>query len=1070
MLFLYICFIGIIAGQAKLLAEENGFLTQYITIDDGLAQSTVRTILQDSRGFMWFGTEDGLNRYDGYNFQVYYYEQNDSNTLCDNWINSIFEDKSGVIWIGTNNGLNRYNFSKNNFDRFMKQTADSTNLSDNEIQCFSEDSFGKIWIGTYNGGINIYDKRTNRFQQMSSKRQQAESLTDNRILTAYQDKKGSMWVGTSQGLNLFDREHNCFIHFKNDLPDINETKSNTIYSILEDKTGIFWIGTEDGLFIFDREKESFASSAAQYHFVKKLFVRAIIEDQLGDLWIGADDGTLFRINKKDSSFVPVKIHGSNLVGIQSGKIFSLFEDRSQILWIGTDAGIIKINRNPRKFRIFNQEMSAANGLSDNCIWSLCEDRLGNLWVGTDNRGLNYYDRKRDQFKIYEHESNNPHSLNNNCVLAVCEDYLGSIWAGTFGGGINVLNREEGKFTFFKHNPKDSSSIGANEITVIYEDRSRNLWIGTLTGTIGRFNRESRNFKNYRVRAPEADQFRNTEIRAIFEDHNGRLWIGVERLGLFTFDPDYDKFTLFQNEDSITNRLSNNSVMSLAEDRQGRIWIGTSGGGLNSFDPKTKKISHFRKKDGLPNETIYGILAEEPTKGKNMGCLWLSTNNGLSKFDLETETFVNYDIVDGLQSNEFNANAFCKSRTGEMFFGGINGLNSFFPSDIADDKFIPPVLITDFKLFHNLVPIGKNFNGRVILENSILETKTIELKYSENFFEIGIAALHLWAPQKNQYQYLMEGLDDNWHNIGSRNFVSFAQLRPGKYSFKVKGTNNDGIWNAEAATLQINIIPPIWQRDWFRLLGYLLLFTFIFSLHRMRFGYVKRKNLQLQEWNAKLEKQIIKRQKAEKKIAASLAEKEILLKEIHHRVKNNLQVVSSLLYLQSRNYQQSEILDIFLGSQNRIRAISLVHEALYQTTNFTKINFSRYLRDLLIHLNRIFKIDPSKINIKLDVDNVALDIDAAMSCGLIINELVSNALKHAFPKNKEGEIAITFHQSKKDNFELSVKDTGIGLPERSVLDNKKSLGLRLVETLVKQLSGNLSIERTNGTWYVINFKA
>ena len=1053
----------------KLTGQEYNYRFQHISIDDGLSQSTIHCIHQDNKGFMWFGTEDGLNKYDGYNFEGYYHDPDDPNSLSDNWINTIFEDKSGALWIGTNNGLNRFDPKMNKFDRFIRNSLDPESLSDNTIVFIYEDQFGKLWIGT-GSGLDVFDAKNEKFEHYKHEAEDRLSLSSDWVFSICEDKNGNLWIGTYSGLNLFDRESRQFFRYVNNLLKIDPSASNVIYSIFEDHRGTMWIGTECGLFIFDREKKSFIECAAQYDLPDNLYVRTINEDFLGSLWVGSDNNGLFQFDRQNKKFKSFKNNIFKLSGTRFKSINSIFEDHSFVMWVGTEIGIHKFNKNTKKFVNFINQPSNYNTLSDFFVWSIIEDHLGFLWIGTEAGGLNRYDRKHDEFKILKNEPENTKSLSDNCVLTLCEDHLGAIWAGTYEGGINVFNRENETFTIFRNVPDDSTSISSDAIMALYEDRSGNIWAGTDDGNICKFDRQKKNFQNYNVSSVDTNYSGFNEIRAIMEDHTGIIWIGGENLGLVKFDPIYEVHFYYKNNMPDSNSLSHNSVMCIHEDSTGTLWIGTSGGGLNKFDPINEKFTHYRRKDGLPNETIYGILEENPAPGEKVGNLWLSTNRGLSRFNPKTESFSNYDKEDGLQSNEFNANACFKSKSGEMFFGGIHGYNSFYAKDINLNQFKPVVVFTDFKLFNKSVPIGKNEDGRAILNKNISDTKEIKLKHFENYFEIEFAALHYGTPGKKQYIYNMEGLDEKWHHLGTRNFVSFSNVSPENYTFRVKGTNSDGIWNPDAVSLRIKIIPPFWQSSWFKAIFYATIILVVLLGYQVKTRFIRKRNLQLEEWNSKLNDQIAERKKAENKIAASLKEKEILLKEIHHRVKNNLQVISSLLYLQSKDINDTRASALFKESQSRVRSIALVHEWLYQSENLAQIDFSKYIKDLANHLMRAYSANLANIKLNLKVNNFVLNIDTAISCGLIITELITNSLKYAFPNDGKGEIIIRFQSFKDMGCELIVGDTGIGLPPNFNLKERKSLGLRLVNELVAQLNGSIDIEVQRGTLFKIKFSS
>ena len=1193
--FIVLCFqLFLLNLSTNLNAQEHHYRFQHISINDGLSQSTVQCMLQDSKGFLWFGTDDGLNRYDGYKFEIYRHDPEIPNSLSDNSIWAIFEDSYGELWIGTLNGLNKFDREKNQFIRYQNDPQNLESLSDNIIWSIYEDSSRNLWIGTDNGGLNLFNRQKGSFINYKHDADNEFSLISNSVISILEDKTGNFWVGTFSGLNRFDREQGKFYHYVSDPDNPNSLKNNEIVSIYEDRSGTLWFGTGEGLHSFNRERNQFIRYPFASNLQRKLTIQTIFEDHLGSLWVGTDVGGLFKFNKEKGSFVHYTSNPDDPNSLSNNEVWSIYEDHSDVLWIGTGLGLSKLNLGAKNFVHYQYRYKGQNCLSDNVVWSVVIDQLGYLWIGTDTGGLNKYDRKKNEFTVYKNNPNDPKSIGNNCVLSICEDRRGAIWIGTYGGGLNKFNRANETFFKFKHDPKDSNSLSSNFVQSIYEDDSGVLWIGTEQGVLNKFDRLKKTFTRYPLNKQGSDNSSTNEIWTIHEDRSGYLWIGTERGGLIKFDPKSETISYFQNDVNYSNSVSSNSILSIYEDKFGTFWLGTGGGGLNKFDPIAEKFTHYRKKDGLPNDVVYGILVESNSADCLLGNFWLSTNKGLSKFNPITRTFRNYDVWDGLQSNEFNSGAYFKNKSGEMFFGGINGLTSFFPDNIKDNSFKPPIVFTDFKLFYKSLPIGSSGDGRSILKKSITETECIELTHNENIFSIEFSALNFAVPEKNLYKYKMEGMDRDWNILGTSNVVSFYQLPAGDYKLRVKGSNCDGIWNEDGALLKIKITPPFWKTLWFRFFAGVIFISLLFAGYKFKTYNIKERNKQLEEINAKLNKQIADRKRAEKALRESeakvrlviqnmpvmlnafdadgniviwnhecervtgysaneivnnhramellypdrtyrdqmktewanqgddyrsweceigckdgsiktiawsdisgqfsipgweiwgigvdvterkqaeeqvqkdLKEKVVLLKEIHHRVKNNLQVVSSLLYLQSKNLKNKQALNIIHESQNRVHAMAMVHEKLYQSKSLAKIDFSEYIKDLTRFLYRSYAVDINNIKLTMNIQNVPLDVDSSIPCGLILNELVSNAIKYAFPGEGKGEILVEFLSEQDNNFKLIVKDNGIGLPKDIQLENSKSLGLRLIKNLVDQLEGKMEIETDEGTTFRISF--
>ena len=635
-----------------------------------------------------------------------------------------------------------------------------------------------------------------------------------------------MWIGTyGGGLNRFDRGTERFIHYKYNPRDPNSLSNDYIRVIYEDHSGTLWIGTEDGLNQFDRKNESFFK---------------------------------FKHDPKDFN------------SLSNNEIYSIFEDETEVLWIGTRVGLNKLNQKSKQFIHYYSIPNNPNSLSNNYVRAIYEDNSGILWIGTYG-GLNKFDRKKGIFKHYIAEPGNPNSLSSNRVMAILGDEPDILWIGT-ENGLDKFNKKNEKFIHYRKDPRNPWSLSSNFVRVIYKDRNGVLWIGTENG-LNKFDRETDRFIHYKHDPKDSNSLSNNFIYTIYEDSRGILWIGTLN-GLNRFDREKNVFKKYFSEPDNPNSLSNNEILSIYEDSRGILWIGTAGG-LNKFDREKKTFVHYTVKDGLPNNLIYDILED------NYGNLWLSTNKGLSKFDPIKEKFRNYDIKDGLQSNEFSKGACFKSKDGEMFFGGINGFNSFYPEKIKDNPYPPKIVITNFKIFNKVISIGEKLNGRVILERSITDTKEIILSHKHRFFSFEFSALHFVSPEKNRYAYKMEGFDREWNYVGNRNFATYTNLSPGEYIFRVKASNCDGVWNEEGLFLKIKILPPFWSTLWFKGIALIFLLILLGSAYRARMYTVKRRAQQLEriiqertseleKVNEELRKEIIERKRIEEKLQTEKA--------------------------------------------------------------------------------------------------------------------------------------------------------------------------------------------------------
>ncbi|MGB8952308.1 MAG: two-component regulator propeller domain-containing protein [Candidatus Aminicenantales bacterium] len=1066
---------------ARVYAQDELIRFSHISIEQGLSQNTVICILRDHRGFIWFGTQGGLHRYDGYKFKVISYDPNDPSGLRTSNIACLYEDRSKNLWVGTSGGgLSLFDADDEKFITYTNEPGNASSLSNDSVNALFEDSRGILWVGTQNG-LNQFDRRTKKFICFQSEPDNPKSLSHNTILSILEDSLGILWVGTQNGLNRFDRQKREFIRYASQPNNPDSLSHNTINALFEDKKGNLWVGTEFGLNQFDYKKERFYQwprLSGQPNCLSDSLIRSICADEEEKIWVATPNG-LNILDPNTGQVICYKNDPNDPNSLSDNSVLILYKGKAGNIWIGTQNGGINLySPASKRFQIYRHKPGNPNSLIHKHVSAVFEDSEGRLWIGTRN-GLTGINRRTQKYVHYVNDPNDPHSLSQNTVYSIVEDDAHRLWIGTLGGGINRFDPASGRFTRYLNDPKDPYSLSHNWVPFLYVDRSGVLWAGTRNG-LNRFDPTTKRFIRYQADPNNPNSLSGNYVRSILEDRSGIFWIGTQDRGLNRFDTAQAQFTHYLFDPKNPHSLRHNFILSLCKDSKGNLWVGTAGGGLELFDRKTGQFIHFTTKNGLPNNVVYGIAEDR------MGHLWLSTNHGLSRFNPETRTFKNYDVSDGLQSNEFNYNAFYKNRQGEIFFGGINGLNAFYPEKIKDNLQIPPVVITDFQLFNESIPIGKTADGRSFLEQSIITAKSIRLSYRDDVFSFEFAALNYISPQKNQYKYKMEGLEENWHEVGNRHFATYTHVPPGKYIFRVLGSNNDGIWNEEGVSLQVVITPPLWQRIWFRglLAAAVLLSIFAFVKIRTRAilqrahqleSKVEERTSDLKAANIELEQEIAVRKRTEQflrereaELKDSLTEKEVLLKEIHHRVKNNMQIISSLLRLQSSQITDSKALQVFKDSQNRIKSMALIHESLYRSGDLARINFSDYIKRLTQHLFSIYTNGAKRVRLNLDVSNAFLDINRAIPCGLIVSELVTNALKHAFPKGSSGEITVHMHGDPTGKFELTVKDTGIGFPKNLDFHQTKTLGMQLVTGLVSQIDGTIELKREKGTEFLVRF--
>jgi len=795
---------------------SHGFKFSHLTAEDGLSQSVVNCIYQDARGFMWFGTQDGLNKYDGYNFIIFKHDPQDLNSISNNYINSLYEDAEGILWIGTNGGgLNTYDRNTNTFRVFKSDPLDSNSLSDNRVRQVIEDKEGILWIAT-DHGLNSYNKKTGRFIRYYQEKNHTDFLQNDMIFSLFIDMEGTLWIGTKGGgLHSYDKQKKVFRNYQDMDEDGNPKVKyrNWVKCIFEDRSGTLWIGTDGGgLCIYNRKNQRwkyYKNDKNDPYSLSNNRVFSICQSASGKIWVATLGGGINIYDSTLDGFLRYMNVWGNPKSLNDNNVRCLYEDNASTIWIGTGfGGINAYHKTAGKFRHFQKVKDAENSIKNNTIYALMHDSNGLLWIGTGGGGLSTYNSKTGIYKHYDKLS----TVKNNSVLSLCEDRDGIIWVGTYGDGLNAYNK---KTKAIRHYSQDNNSLSNNTVLCIYEDHNGLLWIGTYGG-LNVFDKKTETFKIY----TKDDGLAGNIIYCIYQDEAEVMWIGTDGGGLSKLDPNTSEIENYLKKEG-ENSISSNTVNCIYDDHMGNLWLGTTNG-LNKFNVETGVFTHFYERDGLPNDYIYGILAD-----KN-GNLWMSTNKGISRAALGARAstalvFRNYDINDGLQSNEFNQGAYYLSNNGQMYFGGINGFNSFYPDEIKDNPFIPPIVITSFKIF------GED----VKLDTNIINKRFIELSYKDDFFSFEFVALNYIFPSKNQYSYKLEGFDKGWTPAALRRYASYTNLSGGDYIFKVRGANNDGLWNEEGAMIHIRVIPPFWKTKLFYTLCILLGIIGIFSFIKLR---------------------------------------------------------------------------------------------------------------------------------------------------------------------------------------------------------------------------------------------
>jgi PAS domain S-box-containing protein len=829
-IFIFLYWSVLLSFVTPVVYAQNEIKFERVSAEGGGEPNVINCIYQDRDGFLWLGTSNGILRYDGYSFKAYTNDPQIPNSLSNNTVNSIYEDREGNLWVGTEKGLNKLDRETGSFLRY---------LIDLEISPIFEDMEGILWVGTYGGGLIKMSPKTAPVYYKNNAVETFPGVSYSNVRAIYEDAEGVLWIGTDGGgLDRFDKKKEQFAHFKHDPHDPDSISDDHVIALYGDKTGVLWIGTDGGLNKLDTGKPGAKFNHYRYdannpQSLSHDRVTAIYKDSAGSLWIGTRGGGLNRM--ENEIFYRFRHIRNNPFSLSGDMVNAIYEDKSGILWIGTlGDGLNKYNRRTSILKHYYSHPGMSGALKHDVILSLYEDRYGAVWVGTFGEGLAKFDRQKDTFTHYKYQCPGNDGFKCNMILSILEDSRGTLWVGTDGGGLGQFDRGKAQFSYFRNNKKNPHSLSNNTILAIYEDISGVLWIGTEKG-LNRFDYRNRQFNHYFSIPNDKSTLSGDYIMTLLEepDESGSpLWVGVYSGGLNKFERTKGEFTSYMHDANNPSSLSNDNIRCIFRDSHGTLWIATDNG-LNKFIRTTEQFECYKEKDGLPGDTVYGILED------NSGFLWLSTEKGLSRFDPARKKFKKYDVSDGTQHNKFNNGAYMKSRTGELFFGGINGFNVFDPAALTDNPFIPPIVITHFQVFNES---ALKSPSPAILSNKIFSTADeIILYYKDYFISIDFSALDFTIPARNQYKYKLEGIEPDWRSVDAgKRRASYMNLPAGKYTFKVLGSNNDGTWNKEGTSLKITVLPPYWETWWFRSILGVVGFLLVFAGYLWRTRWLRRK--------------------------------------------------------------------------------------------------------------------------------------------------------------------------------------------------------------------------------------
>lgn len=956
--------------------------------EEGLIPGNVNDIVQDSVGFIWMATENGLCRYDGYSFVYYKNQINNPTSLSYNHVFSLLLDKNGIIWVGTlGGGLNKFNSKTGKFKRFMFDPQNQNSLSNNNVFKVYRDSKNRIWVSTLGGGLNLFDPQKETFKRFVHANDEI-SISSNMVSAIYEDKFHNLWIGTyDAGMNLFDEKNNKFIHFHNDEKNKFSLSHNQVMDFLEDDKGNFWVATfGNGVNLFDRKSKKFYNIKNDPKFPivpDNLNVRKIFEDE-ESIWVGTYNG-LFRFYKKDYSKVDLYSNPNNPQTINDNKIRSIFKDRTGVIWIGTIVGANKFDSMRKKFNLIyfnedyksqldNQNLLPSKFISQKIIWA---GPGKNVITKSQNRSIKFWGNV---------ETKNGFSTNHSINFYLDEkNYL---WVGSYNG-IHYYEAGKNEFNNVQYFDDGSSTQGNNYVRWFYIDKQNRFWAGTMVGGLNFYDPQKNIFKKYIHNEADIKTLGDSRVSCVLQDRFGKIWVGTFG-GLDLFNEKDESFIHYRLIYNDSTSISNDRVYTIFESKAGDLWIGTYQG-LNKYNREKNNFEQFTTSKGLGDNAIYSIQED------NDGNLWLRTNDGISKFDPKKKIFKNFNSSDGLPGLELNGNISMKNKDGKIFFGFANGLISFYPNELYENPFKPKVALTRLTILDEEVKVGEDSP----LPKQLNELNEITLSYKDKIIGIEFSALHYAIPSKNKYAYKLEGFLDKWAFVDANNRIAkFSNLEAGKYVLRIKASNNDGLWSDERI-LTIIITPPYWETWWFRSLMFIALLLLVFAFYEVRLN----KLIDIERTRSKIARNL------HDEVGGTLSSIQYFVRAIEKEIQNN--------NCENTNKYLNLILESSSDAQEKIKDLIWTVNPEEDGLDKFFIKFHRYASDLL---------DSKEINYKIELPteivNKSISMETRQNLWLICKETITNIVKHSQSKNVM--IKFSFNGN---NLELTIQDDGIGFDEK-----------------------------------------
>ncbi|WP_321424248.1 two-component regulator propeller domain-containing protein [uncultured Bacteroides sp.] len=1005
---------------------QGKFMFKHLEVSNGLSHSQVNCIYKDSRGFMWFGTVSGLNRYDGYNYKLFQHVEKDTTSVIDNYISNIQEDANADLWINTGSGYTIYDSRKERFRRNISAELVKYGIN-HAVELIYIDKQKNILCFARGLGIYQYNNTT---KKLSLYRQDGRvgNLSRGIITDIRENKTSYIFLFRTGLLECVDKRTGKVIRRDNYIPAHFSVSVNR-FSAFVDSEGDYWIYSDGsyGVWLYHSKERSWEyicnMATKSVYMLSSNVIRSIDQDAMGNVWIGADHGGINLIDKQKGRITYLENDATDERSISHNSIYCIYRDNTNIMWVGTyKKGISYYSESIFKFEVDHMPYLNNQKNLNNDVTIFAEDTKGNLWIGTNGAGVICYNRATGERKLYQHIAGNSGTLTSNIIVSLCAARDGKIWIGTYLGGMDCFDGS--RFIHYKNDPKNPNSLANNNVWSIVEDAEGYIWIGTLGSGLQRLNPKTGQFVTFNNSKKE--QLSSESIASLCLGRDNILYIGTA-IGVTTYNLRTGVFERIRSNKRGDQSFSNLNVNQLYEDSRGLLWIATREG-LNIFDRKNDKITPIHKTDGLADNVITGVIEDN---NKNM---WITTSSGVSNIIVGTNpktgnytyTYYNYDERDGLQSSEFNIRSVLRSYRGEILMGGIRGYNIFNPEVIKYNRVLPKVVFTDLQLFNNSVKVDSVYDGNCILKEGLNWTKEIVLNYSQNVFSIDFSSMNYVLPEKTKYAYMLEGFNSDWLTTNeSVHKITYTNLAPGTYTLKVKAANSDGFWNEDAASIKIVIKPPFWRSG----LAYIFYFFLLIGiLLRARHQILKSERSRYKLHQIELEAQR-NHEIDDMKLR--------FFTNISHELRTPLTLIISPLENVIKtitNDEQKNKLEMV--HRNALRLLNLVNQLI----DFRKLDVQGHqinlsCGDIIIYLKNIcssFAELSEKKNIRLtfysSIDELQMEFDED-KIGKIMMNLLSNAFKFT---NEGGRVEVhvnllpAYDEDNKERLEIRVADTGIGI--------------------------------------------